>query len=47
MIKVKNPSRTPLEVRVKIYGCLECEREFTEREALSNSFNDKDPKPKP
>ena len=36
MIKVKNPGRRPLEVRVKVYTCLECEREFTEREAQSN-----------
>jgi len=38
MIKVKNPGRAPLEVRVKIYTCLDCEREFTEREAMSNNF---------
>ena len=38
MLKVKNPESPPLEVRVKIYTCLECEREFTEREARSNNL---------
>jgi len=37
MIKVKNPGSRPLEVRVKVYTCLDCRREFTEREANSNN----------
>jgi hypothetical protein len=37
MIKVKNPGSRPLEVRVKVYTCLDCRREFTEREAQSHN----------
>jgi DNA-directed RNA polymerase subunit RPC12/RpoP len=46
MIKVKNPGRTPLEVRVKIYTCLDCEREFTEREAKFNNHGGEGSPPK-
>ncbi len=46
MIKVKNPGRTPLEVRVKIYTCLDCKREFTEREAKFNNHGGEGSPPK-